>query len=37
MYSSRVIDKQLLIDTRSTPAKVLQDNLGNTYSQITGR
>ena len=35
MYSSRVIDKPLLIDTRSAPAKVLQDNLGNTYSQIT--
>ena len=35
MYSSRVLDKQLLIDTRSTSAKVLQDNLGNSYSQIT--
>lgn len=34
-YDSRVLDAPLRVVTTTTPAKVLQDDLGNSYSQHT--
>jgi hypothetical protein len=34
-FAARTLDAPLLIDTRSVPAEVLQDDLGNSYSQET--
>ena len=36
VYSSRVLDAPLRVETTSTAADVLQDELGNSYSQVTG-
>ncbi|UXA16163.1 hypothetical protein [Mycobacterium sp. SMC-4] len=35
-YRSRVLDEVLRIDTTDQPAQVLQDNLTNSYSLLTG-
>jgi len=35
-YQARTLDEPLKVDTRSQVASVLQDDLGNTYSQETG-
>jgi hypothetical protein len=34
-FGSRVLDSLLVVDTRSRPARVLQDELGNSYSMET--
>ena len=34
-FAARTLDAPLLIDTRTVPAQVLQDDLGNSYSQET--
>jgi hypothetical protein len=34
-YSSRVLDRPLAVDTRSEPAHVFMDELGNSYSKLT--
>ncbi|CAB4614902.1 unannotated protein [freshwater metagenome] len=36
MYSSRILSEPLVVDTRSAPATVLQDNFENSYSKTTG-
>lgn len=35
-YRSRVLDSELRVDTRTRAAQVLQDNLTNSYSLVTG-
>jgi len=35
-YSSRILDTTMRVETTSTAANVLQDDLGNSYSQETG-
>ena len=34
-FAARTLDAPLLVDTRTVPAQVLQDDLGNSYSQET--
>ncbi len=35
-YSSRVLDQPLVVNTRTEPGHVLQDELGNSYSKLAG-
>ncbi len=35
-FRSRTLDKPLVVDTRSTPAHVLMDDLGNSYTKVAG-